>query len=211
MKVLVLVYPGMTLQDTIGPIQAWSLMPDYEVQFVWKTPGEVLTDSGLPVIATHDFSTAWSDPDVLMVGGGARPTIELLGDQQLSQFLASRGEKAKWVCSVCTGSLLLGSAGLLKGYRAACHWSARDQLRQFGAEPSEERVCIDRNRLSGGGVTSGIDFGIAVAGKWAGDDMGRAIELVLEYAPQPPYGTGRPELADDKTRETVSKMLAEAM
>ena len=210
MKILALLYPGMTLQDTLGPIQAWSLMPGYEVQFVWKQTGPVLTDCGMSVTATHDFDSAWKAPDVLMVGGGARPTIDLLGDAELSAFLSERGEQAKWVCSVCTGSLLLGAAGLLKGYRAACHWSARDQLAQFGAEPSEERVCIDRNRLSGGGVTSGIDFGITVAGKWAGDDTGRLIELILEYDPAPPYGTGRPDRADEKTRAAVLQMLADA-
>lgn len=211
MKIVALVYPGMTLQDTIGPIQAWSFLPDYEVQFVWKSVGPVVTDCGLPVHATHDFDSAWAEPDVLMVGGGARPTIELLGDAAVTGFLASRGAGAKWICSVCTGSLLLGAAGLLKGYRAACHWGAREQLAQFGAEASDERVCFDRNRLSGGGITSGVDFGIAVAGHWAGDDTGRTIELVMEYAPQPPYGTGRPELADPATLERAGQLLAAAM
>ena len=97
------------------------------------------------------------------------------------------------------GSLLLGAAGLLRGYRAAVHWGAREALNQFGAEPSSERVCVDRNRITGGGVTAGVDFGIKMAGQWAGESMGRVIELIMEYAPQPPYGTGRPDLADAQT------------
>ena len=115
--------------------------------------------------------------------------------------------KAKWVTSVCTGSLILGAAGLLNGYRAATYWSARDQLAQFGAIRSDERVCIDRNRMTGGGITSGIDFGIAVAAHWAGDQTGKLIELMMEYAPQPPFGTGRPDLADSETLAIAQKFL----
>jgi len=111
----------------------------------------------------------------------------------------------------CTGSLLLGAAGLLRGYRAAVHWGAREALGQFGAEPSSERVCVDRNRLTGGGVTAGVDLGIAVAGHWAGESMGRVIELLLEYAPQPPYGTGRPDLADAQTLAAAREALQQAM
>jgi cyclohexyl-isocyanide hydratase len=99
----------------------------------------------------------------------------------------------------------------LRGYRAAVHWGARETLTQFGAEPSSERVCVDRNRLTGGGVTAGIDFGIAVAGHWAGENSGRVIELLLEYAPQPPYGTGRPELADPQSLAAARALLQQAM
>ena len=119
--------------------------------------------------------------------------------------------RARWVFSVCTGSLLLVAAGLLRGYRAAVHWGAREALSQFGAEPSTERICVDRNRLTGGGVTAGIDFGIAMAGRWAGQSMGRVVELLLEYAPQPPYGTGRPELADPQTLAAARTALEQAM
>jgi cyclohexyl-isocyanide hydratase len=211
MKVLAVVYPGMTLLDLVGPLQAWSLLPGYAVQYAWHRPGPILTDCGLAVQATHRFEDAWTDPDVLFVGGGAKPTLDLLNDAAVSAFLGDRGARARWVCSVCTGSLLLGAAGLLRGYRAAVHWGARDALSQFGAEPSSERVCIDRNRLTGGGITSGIDFGIAVAGRWAGDPTGRVIELLLEYAPEPPYGSGRPELADAQTLASARVALQQAM
>jgi cyclohexyl-isocyanide hydratase len=211
MKVLALVYPGVTLLDLVGPMQAWSFLPGHEVQYAWRRPGAVPTDCGLSVQATHSFEGAWTDPDLLFVGGGAKPTLDLLGDSAVLAFLADRGSRARWVCSVCTGSLLLGAAGLLRGYRAAVHWGAREALKQFGAEPSSERVCIDRNRLTGGGVTAGVDFGIAVAGWWVGESMGRVIELVMEYAPQPPYGTGRPDLADPQTLAAARAALQQAM
>ena len=211
MNVLALVYPGMTLLDLVGPLQAWSFLPGYEVQFAWHRAGAVPTDCGLSVQASHSFEDAWADPDVLMVGGGAKPTLDLLSDSAAIAFLADRGSRARWVCSVCTGSLLLGAAGLLRGYRAAVHWGARDALAQFGAEPSNERVCIDRNRLTGGGITSGVDFGIAMAGHWQGESMGRVIELLMEYAPQPPHGTGRPDLADAQTLAAAKAAMQEAM
>ena len=211
MKVLAMVYPGMTLLDLVGPLQAWSFLPGYEVQFAWHSAGMVSTDCGLGVYATHRFEDAWTDPDVLIVGGGAKPTLDVLNDSAAIAFLADRGSRARWVCSVCTGSLLLGAAGLLRGYRAAVHWGARDALSQFGAEPSNERVCIDRNRLTGGGITAGIDFGIAVAGHWAGGNAGRLIELIMEYAPQPPYRTGHPDLADAETLAAARAAMQQAM
>ena len=211
MKVLALVYPGMTLLDLVGPLQAWSFLPGYEVQFVWHRSGPVLTDCGLSVHATNCFEDAWSDPDVLVVGGGAKPTLDLLRDTSAIAFLADRGSRARWVCSVCTGSLLLGAAGLLRGYRAATHWGAREALSQFGAEPSNDRVCVDRNRLTGGGITSGVDFGITVAGLWAGESTGRLIEMIMEYAPQPPYGTGHPDLADAQTLAAARAAMQQAM
>jgi cyclohexyl-isocyanide hydratase len=211
MRVLALVYPGMTLLDLVGPVQAWSFLPDYAVQYAWHTRGPVLTDCGLSVQATTSFEESWTDPDIIFVGGGAKSTLDLLNDAAAIAFLADRGSRARWVCSVCTGALLLGAAGLLRGYRAATHWGARDTLKQFGAELSTERVCIDRNRLSGGGITAGIDFGIAVAGRVAGEDAGQVVELIMEYAPQPPYGTGRPELAQPQTLAAARDALQRAM
>jgi cyclohexyl-isocyanide hydratase len=211
MKVLALVYPGMTLLDLVGPLQAWSFLPGYEVQYAWRRAGSVPTDCGLSVQATHSFEDAWTDPDVLFVGGGAKPTLDLLGDSDAIAFLADRGSRARWVCSVCTGALLLGAAGLLRGYRASVHWGAKEALSQFGAESSNERVCVDRNRLTGAGITAGVDFGITVAGHWAGESTGRVIELIMEYAPQPPYGTGRPDLADAETLAAARAAMHQAM
>src|SRR5258705_2954623 len=175
----------MNLVDLVGPVQAWSFLPGYEVQYAWHRPEAVPTDCGLSVQASNRFEDAWTDPDVLVVGGGAKPTLDLLGDSALIAFLADRGSRARWVCSVCTGSLLLGAAGLLRGYRAAVHWGAREALTQFGAEPSNERVCIDRNRLTGAGITSGVDFGITVAGPLAWASMGRGTGRLIGCDPRP--------------------------
>jgi cyclohexyl-isocyanide hydratase len=211
MRVTVVVYPGMTAQDMIGPITAWSALPGAEIEFVWKERGPILTDSGVSLLATHAFGEASAEPDVLFIGGGMKPTIDLLEDDATLDFLARQGAKAKWVTSVCTGSLVLGAAGLLRGYRAACHWAAGDALAAFGAIPTHERVVIDRNRATGGGVTAGIDFGITLAAAFAGAPLAKVVELMLEYAPAPPYGCGRPELADDATRDAAIAFFAETV
>ncbi|MBX7481724.1 DJ-1/PfpI family protein [Qipengyuania sp. 6D47A] len=196
----------MTLLDLVGPTQVWSFLPDVQIQYVAPQDLRVATDCGLPVTATHSFGDAWEAPDVLFVGGGGKPALDAAADPRIQDFLRSRGERASWITSVCTGSLIMAAAGLYDGYRAATYWGAREMLAGYGIDVSEERVCIDRNRISGGGITAGIDFGLATAAHWFGDDTGRLFELVLEYAPQPPFGTGRPELADEKTLRTARTM-----
>ncbi|WP_375505206.1 DJ-1/PfpI family protein [uncultured Nostoc sp.] len=210
MRILAFVYDGMTLLDLVGPIQAWAFMPGNEVQFVGKTVGNVRTDCGLTIEATHDLHSSWQDPDVLFVPGAGTAIFAVADDPEVTNYLATIGAQAKWVAGVCTGSIILGAAGLLEGYRAATHWGAREHLPRFGATISDERVCIDRNRLTGGGISSGIDFGIAIAALWAGDETGRLLELVIEYAPQPPFGTGRPELADATTLDLAKGRVSQA-
>ena len=206
-----LVYPGMTLLDLVGPLQAWSFLPGYEVQYAWHRPGPVPTDCGLRVVATNGFEDAWSDPDVLFVGGGAKPTLDLLGDAVAMAFPS--GSRIARPLGMQRLHRLAAAGGCrpLRGYRASVHWGARDALSQFGAEPSNERVCIDRNRLTGGGISAGIDFGLAVAGQWAGESTGRLIELIMEYAPKPPYGTGHPDLADAQTLAAARTAMQQAM
>jgi cyclohexyl-isocyanide hydratase len=211
MKVLTLIYPGLTLQDALGPLQTWMVLPDFEVQLVWKEKGPLISDCGVPVVATHDFASSFTDPDILLVGGGGKPAFDLLEDEETLAFVADRGARAKWITSVCTGSLILGAAGLLQGYRSACHWYARDKLALFGAIPSPERVVIDRNRASGGGVTAGIDFGLQMISVFAGEQLGRAAELLFEYAPAPPYGCGRPESASPETLAMAKSILSRDM
>jgi cyclohexyl-isocyanide hydratase len=196
----------MTLQDLVGPLQVWSAWPGVEIQFAWKDAGPVATDSGLAVVATTSFADAWSAPDILFAPGGRVPTFDLLEDAQVMEFLRNRGAQAKWVTSVCTGAVLLGGAGLLRGYRAATHWFARDSLALFGATPSSERWVIDRNRATGGGVTAGIDFGLAVLGQLAGPELARVVQLALEYSPRPPFQSGTPEEADPRTLATLRAM-----
>jgi cyclohexyl-isocyanide hydratase len=205
-RIQMLVYPGMTLQDLVGPLQVWASWPGAEIQFAWKSAGAVPTDSGLPVVATTSFADAWDSPDILFAPGGLLPTFELLEDAEVIDFLRARGAKAKWVTSVCTGAMLLGAAGLLRGYRAATHWFARDSLALFGATPTSERWVIDRNRATGGGVTAGIDFGLAVLAQLAGPQLARVVQLALEYSPQPPFRSGTPEEAEPQTLQTLRAM-----
>jgi len=198
-RIQMLVYPGMTLQDLVGPLQVWAAWPGVEIQFAWKDAGPVTTDSGLAVVATTSLEGAWTAPDILFTPGGLLPTFELLDDATVIDFLRTRGAQAKWVTSVCTGAVLLGAAGLLRGYRAATHWFARDALALFGATPSNERWVIDRNRATGGGVTAGIDFGLALLAHVAGPELARVTQLALEYSPQPPFRSGTPQEAAPET------------
>jgi len=195
MKIIAVLFPGMTALDLVGPMQVLGFLPGADIQTVWKHEGPVRSDNGLQLVASHSFATAFADPDILIIGGAAGPTLDIMKDDDAIAFLADRGAKAKWLVSVCTGSLILSAAGLLKGYRASSYWAVRDQLAAFGAVPCDERVVIDRNRMTGGGVTAGIDVGLSLAGTLFGDEFGRLVELFLECAPKPPYGTGRPELA----------------
>lgn len=205
MKIQMLVYPGMTLLDLVGPLQTWARWPDGELQFVWKTPGPVPTDAGLSVVATTALADAWPDPDILFAPGGLDGTFALITDNETIDFLASRGERAAWVTSVCTGAHLLGAAGLLKGYRAATHWYLLDELALFGATPSAERYVIDRNRATGGGVTAGIDFGLALAAEILGESHARAVQLGMQYSPQPPFQSGTPAEAQPQTVTQVTQ------
>lgn len=207
MKIACFLYHKFTSADLINPITVWQFVPGVQFEFIAARKGPVETDTGLTYIATHSYEDATPDPDVVFVPGGAKPTFDALSDPALLDAVARLGHKAKWVTSVCTGSLVLGAAGLLQGYRSACHWYPREMLKKFGAIPSDDRVVFDRNRASGGGVTAGMDFALQLAGKWGGDAAGRLIELMIEYAPEPPYNTGRPELADAETLAAARQFL----
>ena len=194
-----LVYPDFTTLDLIGALQPLAQMPGARTEIVAKQAGANPTDSGAAIMANATFDTASANPDVILVPGGGTPSIDVLEDEATMEFLAKQGETAAWIVSVCTGSLLLGKAGLLKGYKAASHWAVIDTLDAFGATPVHERVVIDRNRCTGGGVTAGVDIGLTLAGELAGEDMAKVIELILEYNPAPPHGTGHPSVADEMT------------
>lgn len=211
MLVQCLVYPDFTTLDLIGALQPLAQIPGSKTEIVARELGPNPTDSGASIMATATFDTASSAPDVILVPGGGTPSIDVLEDPATMDFLAKQGESAGWVVAVCTGSLLLGKAGLLKGYKAASHWAVIDTLDAFGAIPTHERVVIDRNRCTGGGVTAGVDIGLTIAGKLVGDDMGKIIELILEYNPAPPFGSGHPTLADAATLELAQAGAGEAM
>jgi cyclohexyl-isocyanide hydratase len=211
MRVLALAFPGMTLIDLVAPLQALSAVPGTQVQVAWKSRGPVPTDAGVSVIATHAFGETWRDPDVLFVPGNTVALCKLLHDDETVRFVAEIGQHAGWITSVCNGSLLLGAAGLLKGFRAGCYWYTRDQLALFGAIPDPSRVVFDRNRATGGGMTAGVDFGLALVGKLVGEDTGRLFELLFEYAPDPPFKVGRPELAPPPLLGAARDMLSTLM
>ena len=203
MKFLMFVYPGMTTLDLMGPLQTWQTWPNAEFQIVAEAAGVINTDTALSVVATHGFDEAWSSPDVLFVPGGAGGTMNLLGNNSVLEYLSDIGQHAAWITSVCSGSLVLGAAGLLQGYKSASHWYVRDMLSGFGAIPTTERWVIDRNRASGGGVTAGIDFGLALMAHVCGEHVAREAQLSMEYSPQPPFASGTPEEAWPATVDAV--------
>ena len=184
----ILFFPRVTQLDATGPAQVLSRVPGAKMHIVWKTRDPVPTDSGFSVVPTTTFADC-PQLDVICVPGGAGQ-IDLMNDQETLDFLRRQAPGARYVTSVCTGSLVLAAAGLLKGYRSACHWAAREHLRAFGAIPVAERVVRDRNRISGGGVTAGIDFGLALLAELAGEDAARSVQLMMEYDPQPPFDSG---------------------
>jgi cyclohexyl-isocyanide hydratase len=163
-----------------------------DVHLVAGSRDPVRTDVGIPVQPAMTFDECPSDLDVVFVPGGLAGSIAAMGDQATLAFLADRGSRARWVTSVCTGSLVLGAAGLLKGYKATSHWDVRDLRPLMGAEVSEDRVVTNRNRITAGGVTAGIDFGLALAAQLRGEDYAKRIQLSLEYDPKPPYSAGSP-------------------
>ena len=211
MKIVAALFEGFTPIDLIGPTNCWGFIPGVDIQLTAHEPGPVAGDFGAQIVATHSFETCHQEPDVLLVPGAAIGVFRTLQDDRYLDHIARLGSKAGWVTSVCNGSLLLGAASLLEGYRAACYWYSRDYLRLFGAEPVNERVVIDRNRATGGGMTAGVDFGIAMMGQWQGTEAGQLIELCVEYAPAPPYGTGRPELAPPEILARAEQFLSTQM
>jgi cyclohexyl-isocyanide hydratase len=188
-----LLFPRVTQLDLTGPAQVLSRVPGAKVHLAWKAIEPVVTDVGFTINPTVNYADC-PRLDVLCVPGGFG-VVEQLADLSTIDFLRHQGATARYITSVCNGSLLLGAAGLIDGYKSACHWMWRHYLSRFGAEPVATRVVRDRNRLSGAGVTSGIDFGLALAAELAGEETATSIQLGLEYDPQPPFDCGSPEKA----------------
>ncbi|CAN7378969.1 DJ-1/PfpI family protein [Bosea sp. LjRoot237] len=188
-----LVFPRITQLDMTGPLQVFSSLPGAEVHLIWKRIEPVPSDTVLAIMPTTTLVDC-PQLDVICVPGGYG-TDDLLSDDEILGFLRRQAEKARFVTSVCTGSIVLAAAGLLKDYRAATHWSAVDALPMLGATISRERVCIDRNRITGGGVTAGIDLGLTVVSELVDRQAAEAIQLRLEYNPAPPFDAGSPETA----------------
>ncbi len=201
-----LIYPRVTQLDATGPAQILSLVPGATIHMVWRTLDPVPTDAGFSILPTDTFDTC-PDLDVICIPGGFGQ-FEIMEDPDMLEFVKRQGENAKYVTSVCSGSLILGAAGLLDGYKSACHWAMRDQLTNFGATPVAERIVRDRNRLSGGGVTAGIDFGLTLAAELAGEEWAKLIQLGVEYDPGPPFDTGTPEKAGAELTAQVQELFS---
>jgi cyclohexyl-isocyanide hydratase len=200
-RVVFLVYPNVTQLDLTGPAQVLSRLSSARVDLVWKSRDPVQTDSGFALLPTATLEEI-GQADVLCVPGGFG-CIDVMQDEEVLGWVRSIGKKAKWVTSVCTGSLILGAAGLLRGYQATSHWAWRDYLDLFGAEPLAERVVFDRNRVTGGGVTAGIDFALALMAAIEGEPYARAVQLGLEYDPHPPFDSGTPDKAGEELVQRV--------
>lgn len=207
MQIAIVLYPGFTALDFIGPYEVLRWLPDAEVRFVWHQPGPITADSGVLVVgATHTFDETPS-PDVVLVPGGFT-TMEHARDERVLDWLRHAHRTATWTTSVCSGSVILAAAGLLKGRRATSHWAAVPLLRAFGVDPvSDERIVHQGEIVTCAGVSAGIDLGLWLAGQIGGDDRAKAIQLSVEYDPQPPFDSGHMSKASAATKATAVALM----
>jgi cyclohexyl-isocyanide hydratase len=193
LQIGLVIFPRVTQLDMTGPLQVFSSVPGAKVHLIWKRIEQVPSDSVLVLTPTITFADC-PQLDVICVPGGSG-SDDMINDEEVLGFLRRQAEHAKYITSVCTGSLVLGAAGLLQGYRAATHWTAMDFLASFGATPTKTRVCVDRNRITGGGVTAGIDFALTLVSIMVSRQTAEMIQLRLEYNPAPPFNSGSPDAA----------------
>nr|WSW65271.1 DJ-1/PfpI family protein [Streptomyces sp. NBC_00995] len=195
MQIAIVLFDRFTALDAVGPYEILSRAPGAETVFVAESAGPVRNDSGgsLALVADRTLDDVPA-PDLVIVPGGPGQNAQM-DNEVLLGWLRRADATSTWTTSVCTGSLLLGAAGLLRGRRATSHWLALDTLKAYGAEPTGERVVTDGKYVTAAGVSSGIDMGLTLLGRIAGDEYAQAVQLLAEYDPQPPYDTGSPEKA----------------
>ncbi|WP_371618844.1 DJ-1/PfpI family protein [Streptomyces sp. NBC_00454] len=204
MQIAVLLYDRFTALDAIGPFDTLGRLPGAETVFVSERPGPVRTDNGnLALVADKGLGEVMR-PDIVVVPGGPHPELEMKNPAVLD-WLRAVDATTTWTTSVCTGSLLLAAAGLLDGRRATSHWLYLDQLAPFGVESTGERVVFDGKYVTAAGVSSGIDMGLTLLGRIAGDEVAQTVQLMTEYDPQPPYDAGSPDKAP---AELVARLRA---
>jgi len=201
-----LLFPALTQLDLTGPFEVFARAPDTKVHLIWKNLELVVSDRGMAIQPTTTFDTCPA-LDIIFVPGGPGQ-INLMEDEEVLSFIRAQSKQAKLVTSVCTGSLVLGAAGLLEGYKATTHWASLDQLALLGAEPVNERVVRDRNRITGAGVTSGIDFALSVVSEMFGSDIAQNIQLHMEYDPAPPFDCGSPRSASEEQLKKAQQQVA---
>jgi transcriptional regulator GlxA family with amidase domain len=208
MQIAIVLYPGFTALDFIGPYEVLRYLPDAEVRFVWHEPGPVTADSGVLVVgATHSFAETPS-PDVILVPGGMT-TMEHARDATVLEWVRRAHETATWTASVCSGSIILAAAGLLAGKRATSHWMALAALKALGAKPvGDERVVHEGDIVTSAGVSAGIDLALWLAGQIAGEQRAKVIQLSMEYDPQPPFDSGHMSKASAGTKASATALMA---
>jgi cyclohexyl-isocyanide hydratase len=204
LQIGIVVFPRVTQLDFTGPLQVFSSLPDATVHLIWKRIEPVASDTALVILPTVSFADC-PQLDVICVPGGAG-TDDMINDEEMLDVLRAQSRGAKYVTSVCTGSLVLGAAGLLDGYRATTHWTAMGYLGAYGALPTKTRVCVDRNRVTGGGVTAGIDFALTLVSILTDRPTAEMIQLRLEYNPAPPFGSGSPDTAPPEVIARLRQM-----
>jgi putative intracellular protease/amidase len=207
-EIAMLVYPRMTALDLIGPQYMFASLMGAKVHLVAKTREPVTSDTGVTITPTATFAETPRDLTVLFAPGGTQGTLAAMKDPETRAFMADRGSRARYVTSVCTGSLILGAAGLLKGYRATSHWAAREALADFGAIPTDGRVVRDRNRITGAGVTAGLDFGLTMVAELRDANYAQNVQLLCEYDPHPPFDAGSIHTAPSEVQAMMRGMLS---
>jgi transcriptional regulator GlxA family with amidase domain len=193
-QIAIVLYDRFTALDAVGPYETLGRLPDAEIVFVAERAGPVRTDTGRLALTADRTLAEVPSPDIVLVPGGPGQTPQM-ENAALLDWLRAADATSAWTTSVCTGSLLLAAAGLLRGRRATSHWLALDLLKEFGAEPTGERVVFDGKYVTGAGVSAGIDMGLTLLGRIAGDEHAQAVQLGIEYDPRPPYDAGSPEKA----------------
>ena len=198
-----LIYPDVVQLDVMGAYQVLAFPPNTQVHLIWKNLTPITSNEGLIFSPTATFANC-PPLDVICVPGGGMGQIEVMRDPEILNFLQQQSKSAQYVTSVCIGSMILAAAGLLQGYKATCHWAFREQLAMLGVEVVPQRVVIDRDRITGAGVTSGIDFGFTLLGLLCGEQVAKMTQLMMEYMPDPPFDAGTPETAD---KEVVNSLM----
>jgi transcriptional regulator GlxA family with amidase domain len=194
MEIAILLYEQMTALDAIGPYEALGGMPNAKIRFVAREKGIKRTDSGYPLLNAEFSLDEVTKPDIVLVPGSSFPQATMK-DEAVLAWLRQVHTTTKWTTSVCTGSLILGAAGILQGLKATTHWMAMDTLRMLGAEPVKARFVQDGKVITAAGVSAGIDMALTLAAMECGDAVAQGIQLMLEYDPQPPFDTGSPDKA----------------
>jgi cyclohexyl-isocyanide hydratase len=208
-QIAILIYPGMTALDMMGPQYMFASLWGATVHIVAHTKDPVMSDTKIAIVPTCDFASCPADLDVLCIPGGGKGTLDAIKDPATIAFVKDRGSRAKLVTSVCTGSLVLGAAGLLEGKRATTHWAVHDLLRLYGATPVDQRVVVDGTVITGAGVTAGIDLGLIVVKRLRDEEYARGVQLLAEYDPQPPFNAGTPAKAGEQTAQLMASMFVE--